>query len=157
MRIKPSRFYRDESGVANLLVTLYVMPVMLFMAFAAVPFFVYFMKGVHLQTAASHALQEAEKIGYASPAVIANTNARLASLGIGGVAVGGVTYPSYAGSTAGKVLFDAADPTVTIVLEYPAPSLTKFLFALGGGGGSSGNGDGGYYHIVVSGRSDAIN
>lgn len=146
---------KDEHGMTNLLVTLYIMPVMLFMTFAIVPFFTYSMKRDHLHTIANHALKEAEAVGYVSPTIITNTNAKLAALGLGAVTVGGTSYPSYSGSTMSKVLQDSTNPTVTLTMKYPAPNLTKFLNAVGGGGGSNVNE--GFYYIVLSGRSEAYN
>ncbi|CAG7646111.1 hypothetical protein ACFQI7_23300 [Paenibacillus allorhizosphaerae] len=146
-------FLREERGIANVLVTLYVMPVMLFLSLAIVPFFVYSMKADHLNTLANHALKEAEAIGYVSPSVMAATNSRLAQLGMGGVVVGGTTYPSYSGSTGVKVFRNSADPTIKLVLKYPAPNLTRILNAIGGSGTASTNE--GFYYLVLYGKSEA--
>ncbi|WP_238540443.1 hypothetical protein [Paenibacillus mucilaginosus] len=145
--------FRDERGVSNLLVTLFLLPLLLFLMFAIVPVFVYSMKGAHMNTAVSHALKEAEAVGYVSPEVAARLNDRLAALGMGGVTVNGTGYPSYAGSTAGKVLRDAADPTVKLAVKYPAPNLSRMLRAIGGQGG--GEAAEGFYYIVLYGRSEA--
>ena len=146
-------FWREERGVANVLVTLYVMPVMLFLSMAIVPFFVYSMKADHLNTLANHALKEAESVGYVSPSIIAATNARLAQLGMGSVAVGGTAYPSYTGSTDAKVFRHSPDPTIKLVLKYPAPNLTRILSAVGGNGTSSAHE--GFYYLVLYGKSEA--
>ncbi|MDQ0896206.1 MULTISPECIES: hypothetical protein [unclassified Paenibacillus] len=153
-----SRFIRvltNERGIASLLVTLLVMPILLFLCFAIVPFFVYAMRLDHMHMIANHALKEAEVVGHVSPSVITNTNARLNALGLGAVTVGGTSYPSYTGSTSTKVLRDAADPTITLTLKYPAPNLTKMLAAIRGSGSSSTNE--GYYVITLYGRSEAYN
>ncbi|WP_072337510.1 hypothetical protein [Paenibacillus sp. UNCCL117] len=139
--------------MSNVLVTLMIMPVLLFLAFAIVPFFVYAMKANHLNTIANHALKEAEAVGYVSTEVRGRLGGRLAALGMGPVAAGGVTYPSFTGSTEALVLRDAPDPTVKLELIYPAPNLTRIVRAIRGGGGGSEHE--GFYHIVLYGRSEA--
>ncbi|GAB7053953.1 MULTISPECIES: hypothetical protein [Paenibacillus] len=145
---------RDEEGMANVLVTLFIIPVMLFLCFAVVPFFVYVMKANHLNTIANHGLKEAEAVGYVSPLIEANMNARLAALGMGPVVVDSTAYPTYEGSTRTKVYRDAADPTITLVLKYPAPGLSRMLGALGGGSGGTAAHDG-FYYLVLYGKSEA--
>ncbi|MCZ8513868.1 hypothetical protein O9H85_15795 [Paenibacillus filicis] len=145
----------NEKGIANLIVTLLIMPLLLFLCFSIVPFFVYSMRLDHMHLIANHALKEAEAVGYVSPTVIANTNARLSALGLGSVAVGGTMYPSFAGSTSTKVLRDAPNPTITLTLKYPAPNLTKMLAAIRGTGSNATNE--GFYLITLYGRSEAYN
>jgi hypothetical protein len=145
----------NERGVATLLTTLYVTPIVLFLCFSIVPIFVYVLKQDHLSAIISHSLKEAEDTGYVSPTVIANTNTRLAALGLGAVTVGGTNYPSYVGSTTTKVLKDDPNPTITIVIKYPAPNLTKMLTAIGGTG--SGQVNEGFYYLTLYGKSEAFN
>lgn len=149
------RVLTNEKGIASLLVTLLVMPILLFLCFAIVPFFVFAMRLDHMHMIANHALKEAEAVGYVSPTVITNTNSWLTALGLGAVSVGGTSYPSYTGSTTAKVLRDAADPTISLTLKYPAPNLTKMLAAIRGSGSSATNE--GYYVITLYGRSEAYN
>ncbi len=153
VKSKIAAFLQDEQGMANVLVTLFLMPVLLFLSLAIVPFFVYTMKADHLNTIANHALKEMEAVGYLSQTVESNMNARLASLGMGDVTVNGMAYPSYTGSTRSKVLRDAADPTVKLVLKYPAPNLSRMLNAIGGGGNASAQE--GFYNLVLYGKSEA--
>ncbi|MEK8132236.1 hypothetical protein WMW72_30490 [Paenibacillus filicis] len=153
MREAVKGFVRDERGMSNVLVTLMIMPVLLFLSFAIVPFFVFAMKANHLNTLANHALKEAEAIGYVSTDVRSRLNGRLSSLGMGAVSVGGTGYPSYTGSTSALVRRDAADPTVKLELTYPAPNITRIVRAIRGEGGASGHE--GFYHIVLYGRSEA--
>jgi len=136
-----------------MLVTLFVFPLLLFACFAGVPFFVYLLKGTHVNVAANHALKEAETVGYVSPEVADRTVARLASLGIEPITLNGVTYPSFAGSTMQKVLRDDADAVVTVVLTYPAPNVAALLGLVGGGGG--GGETEGFYRVVLHGKSEA--
>jgi hypothetical protein len=146
---------RNDRGVATLLTTLLVTPVVLFLCFSIVPIFVYTLKMDHINTIVNHGLKEAEDTGYVSPTVIANTNTRLASLGLGAVTVGGTNYPSYVGSTTTKVLKDDANSTITFVIKYPAPNLTKMLAAIGGTGSSQVNE--GFYYLTLYGKSEAYN
>jgi len=143
----------DERGMSNLLVTLMILPILLFLCFMIVPFFVYTMKLDHLNAIASHALKEAEAVGYMSPAIEAATSERLDRLGMGEIAVKGVSYPDYAGSTEDKVLRDSPDPTITVVIRYPAPPLARMLPAIGGS--SSAGRTEGYFQVILYGRSEA--
>jgi len=147
------RLRNERGGADTLLITLFVFPLLLFASFGGVPFFVYLMKGTHLNVAANHALKEAETAGYVSPEVAERTAARLASLGLEPITLNGVTYPSFAGSTMQKVLRDDADAVVTVSLTYPAPNVTKLLGLVGSGGG--GGETEGFYRIVLHGRSEA--
>jgi hypothetical protein len=150
------RLLSDErGGVDTLLVTLFVIPLLLFTAFAGVPFFVYLMKANHLNVAANHTLKEAEVVGYVSPAVMGAARARLAALGMEPVTLDGVTYPSFAGSTTAKVLRDGSNPTIALVVTYPAPGLSRMLGALGGGESSEEGDFDGYYRVALYGKSEA--
>ncbi len=104
---------------------------------------------------ANHALKEAEAVGYVSPTVVTNTNARLAALGMGATTISSVNYPSYSGSTSTKVLRDAANPTITLIIKYPAPNISKMIAAVGGSGSNGSNE--GFYYLVLYGRSEAYN
>jgi hypothetical protein len=143
----------ERGGADTLLVTMFVVPLLLFVSFAGVPFFVYMMKANHLSVVANHMLKEAEAVGYLSSDVAAAAADRLTKLGMGGVTVDGVAYPSFEGSTSSKVLRDSADPTVTVVVKYPAPSLMRLLRVLGFGTGGGANE--GYYQVVLYGKSEA--
>ncbi len=144
---------KDERGISNLLVMLMVLPVLLFLCLMIVPFFVYTMKLDHLNTIANHALKEAEAVGYVSPAIEAATTERMERLGMGELTVKGVIYPDFEGSTEAKVLRDSADPTITLVVRYPAPPLTRMLSAIGGS--SSGASSEGKFRVILYGRSEA--
>jgi len=141
----------ERGGADTLLLTLFVMPVLLFLCFAGVPFFVYLMKGSHLSVVANHALKEAEAVGYVSESVMEAATERLAELGLGPVTRDGVTYPSFAGSTTAKVLRDDPDHVIALVLTYPAPKLAGLTRLLGGRSPESD----GYYRIVLYGMSEA--
>jgi len=143
----------ERGGADTLLVTLFVFPLLLFVCFAGVPFFVYMMKGNHLNVTANHALKEAEAVGYVSPAVMQHTKARLAALGLEEVTLDGVSYPSFEGSTTSKVLRDEEDGIVTLAITYPAPNATRLLRLLGVGGATSEHE--GFYRVVLYGRSEA--
>lgn len=140
----------EQGGADTLLLTLFVFPILLFLCFAGVPFFVYLMKGSHLSVVANHALKEAEAVGYVSEAVMQGAVERLEQLGMGPATRDGVTYPSFAGSTTTKVLRDDPNGVITLVLTYPAPRLAGLTGLLGGGGESDG-----LYRIVLHGKSEA--
>jgi hypothetical protein len=144
----------ERGGADTLLVTLLVFPVLLFVCFAGVPFFVYIMKGSHLNVTANHAMKEAEAVGYVSASIQDAARTRLASLGLESMTVDGVSYPSFAGSTTSKVLRDGSDPTVTVVVTYPAPNIKRLAALLRGDPGPAGPRDG-YYRIVLYGKSEA--
>ncbi|HZG58275.1 hypothetical protein [Paenibacillus sp.] len=141
----------EQGGADTLIVTLFVCPLLLFLCFAGVPFFVFMMKGTHLNVVANHALKEAESIGYVSPAVIAAATERLAALGLEPVTRGGITYPSFAGSTAVKVLRDEPNAAITVVVTYPAPGVGRLLALVGGGAAE----EEGMYRVVLHGKSEA--
>ena len=151
---KMTQMLKDERGIANLLVTLMIMPILLFLSMMLVPFFVYTMKLDHLNTIANHALKEAEAAGYVSPTVREGMSRRLAQLGMGEVELSGKVYPSYEGSTEDKVWRDAADPLIVLALRYPAPRLFALLPALGD---RSRMGEHpGYYQLLLYGKSEAF-
>jgi hypothetical protein len=141
----------DEKGEATLIATLIVTIVLVVFAFMLIPYFVFIMQRDHLQTIANHALKEAEVAGYVTNAIISSTSAKLASIGLASVSIGGNTYPNYNGSTLSKVLRDAADPTIHIIIKYPAANLSKLFTGLGGQAESSN----GFYYLNLSGRSEA--
>lgn len=143
----------ERGGADTLLVTLFAVPLLLFVCFAGVPFFVYIMKANHLNVAANHALKEAEAVGYVSAEVIGAATQRLASLGLESVTRDGVAYPSFAGSTTAFVDRAAADPTIVLVLSYPAPNVTRLVSLLRGNGGAGEHE--GLYRVVLYGKSEA--
>jgi hypothetical protein len=141
----------EEKGEATLIATLIVTIVLVVFAFMLVPYFVFMMQRDHVQTIANHALKEAEVAGYVTNNIISNTTAKLASAGISGVSIGGKAYPSYTGSTLTKVLRDAADPTIHMIIKYPAANLSKLFTSFGGQTEPSN----GFYYIDLAGRSEA--
>jgi hypothetical protein len=140
-----------ERGDATLIATLLVTALLVVLSFMLVPYFVFIMQRDHVKTIATHALKEAEVAGAVTPAIQSRTAAKLASVGMGAVTKGGVAYPSFAGSTAVKVRRDAADPTIRLVVEYPASNLSRLMTAIGGASETSD----GYYRIELFGRSEA--
>jgi len=144
-------FIRNECGEATLIATLIVTMVMLVLAFAIIPYFVFIMQRDHLQTIANHALKEAEVAGYVTDSIEASTAAKLASLGLGSVIVDGITYPDFDGSTRSAVLRDDPDPTIQMVIKYPATNLSKLFTGIGGHTELSA----GFYLLNLVGRSEA--
>jgi len=151
-RDKGMRVWSNERGGADtLLVTLFVVPLLLFVSFAGVPVFVYIMKANHLNVTANHALKEAEAIGYVSSTIMDATRQRLEELGLEPVTRGGVTYPSFEGSTVAKMFRDDTNSTVTLVITYPAPDVLRIARLFGG----SASGDPGLYRVELHGKSEA--
>lgn len=142
--------WSERGGADTLLVTLMVFPLLLFICFAGVPFFVFIMKGNHLNVVANHAMKEAEAVGYVSANVMAGAAARLEQLGMGSVTRNGVTYPAFDGSTTSKVLRDDPGGVITFVVTYPAPKVIRLLGLIGGGGEEAG-----LYRVVLHGKSEA--
>jgi hypothetical protein len=147
------KLWKDERGVEKQVITLLLLPIILFANFSLTPFFAYMMRMNNLKEIADHTLTEVEAVGYLSTTVQGNLTSRLSSMGFGSMTVGGSSYPMFSGSTTTKVLRDATDPTVTLVIKYPAPNITRFLFAVGGTG-STGSSEG-FYYLVLKGRSEA--
>lgn len=141
----------EEKGEATLIATLIVTIVLVIVSFMIIPYFVFMMQRNHLQSIANHALKEAEVAGYVTNAIIINTSAKLASVGLPAITLGGNTYPNFNGSTASKILRDAADPTIHITIKYPAANLSKLFTGLGAQAEPSN----GFYYIHLSGRSEA--
>ncbi|MDB5054194.1 MAG: hypothetical protein JWM44_2244 [Bacilli bacterium] len=144
-------FILDEGGAATMIATLIVTIVLVVFSFMLVPYFVFIMQRDHIQMIANHALKEAEVAGYVSNTIISNTTAKLASTGLGSVTMNGGSYPDFNGSTHSKVLRDDTDPTIHLVIKYPAANLSRLFTSLGGQAESSN----GFYYIELSGRSEA--
>lgn len=152
--ISVKKLWRDQQGsIDQLVVFLIILLPMLFVAFISIPVFVYVMRLNNLTVVANHTLKEAEAVGYVSPTIIALTNQRLAEIGLGEISVSSKSYPSYEGSTTSKVLRDSPDPTVKLVIKYPANNITQFLLLLGKSGGTSKVE--GYMVKTLKGRSEA--
>lgn len=141
----------NERGDATLIATLLVTMVMVVLAFMMIPYFVFIMQRDHMQVIASHALKEAEVAGQVTSAIMTQTSAKLASVGLGAVSVSGNSYPAFTGSTVSKKLRNDADPTVRLVIKYPATNLSKMFTSIGGASESSN----GFYYIELFGRSEA--
>ncbi|RED75977.1 hypothetical protein [Cohnella phaseoli] len=150
-RIK--RTMKCNQGVATLITTIWIMPILMVLCFSIIPFFVYSMKHDKLISIVNHALEEVQDVGLMSSTIIQNTNDRLSEIGMGSISINGNGYPSYSGSTFNKVLKDDPDPTVSVVLKYPAPNITKIIRAIGGNGSSEETE--GFYQITVFARSEA--
>jgi len=145
------RIIGNERGDATLIATIFVIAILMVLAFSLIPYFVFIVQRDNLRTIALQALRESEKAGYVSSAVMDSTSAKLALVGLGAVTKGGVNYPSYLGSTTSKVFRDDSDPTIWIVIKYPATNLSKIFTAIGGSNDSTD----GFYYIRIPGRSEA--
>ena len=143
--------FRDERGESALVATLLVIPIMIALSFIIVPYFVYILQQNHLRTIASHALKESEVAGSVTPSIMTSTRLKLASVGMGALTKGGISYPTMVGSTTSKVKRDDADPMIRLVIKYPAANLSRLMTLLGGADDPSD----GFYYIELYGRSEA--
>ncbi|WP_169091058.1 hypothetical protein [Paenibacillus sp. PL91] len=98
----------------------------------------------------ARALQMAQTEGYVTTTIINDTRTKLSTVGFPAVVKGGVTYPSFTGSTTTKVLKDDVDPTVRLVIQYPASDLSKLMAFFG----ATTVEDPGYYYLEANGRSE---
>jgi hypothetical protein len=140
----------NQKGVSDMLVLLIVLPTFLCITLMVVTFFSFVMRQAKLDDIKDRALQMVETDGYLTPTIINDTKTKLASMGYPSVTKGGVTFPSFIGSTSTKVLKDDADPTVKLVIQYPATDLAKLMAFFG----VSSNEDAGYYNLEGYGRSE---
>jgi hypothetical protein len=133
-----------------MLVLLIVLPIFLCITLMIITFFTFIMRQAKLDDIKDRALQMVETDGYLTPVIINDTKTKLAALGYPTVTKGGVTYPSFTGSTITKVLKDNLDPTVKLVIQYPATDLAKLMAFFG----VSSTEDAGYYNLEGYGRSE---
>ena len=148
--LKLKKPLNNQKGITNMIVLLIVLPVFLCITVMVVTLFVFIMRQAKLDDIKDRALQMAQNAGYVSPAIIADTKTKLASLGYPTVTKGGVTYPSFTGSTSIKVGKFDVDPTVKIVVQYPASDLVKLMAFFG----VTSNEDAGYFFLEAYGRSE---
>ncbi|MFC5449106.1 TadE/TadG family type IV pilus assembly protein [Paenibacillus aestuarii] len=145
---------RDERGVTDMVVLLIILPIFLFVTLVVITLVLFLMKQSKLEDIHARALQMVQVQGCLSAAIIDDTNAKLTELGFKSVSKDGTLYPSYIGSTSctpAKVLKDDADPTVRLIIKYPATDLQR-LFVLFSNHTTE---DPGYFYIDDYGRSEA--
>jgi hypothetical protein len=140
----------NQKGVSDMLVLLIVLPTFLCITLMVVTFFSFIMRQAKLDDIKDRALQMIQTDGYLTTQIINDTRTKLAAMGYPTVTKGGVTYPSFTGSTTSKVLRDNADPTVKIVIQYPAADLAKLMAFFG----VSSTEEAGYYNLEGYGRSE---
>ncbi|WP_197187620.1 hypothetical protein [Brevibacillus agri] len=142
---------KDERGVTDLITLLIVLPTILAASFSIVLYVLFAMKMAKLEGIHFRALELAQQAGHLTPDIIADTQKKMAAIGFPQVVVKGVSYPSFQGSTTTKVYKDAADPTVTLVIKYPATNLQKIFMLVG----ADDEADSGFFRIENYGRSEA--
>jgi len=142
---------REERGATNLITMLVVLPTILVATFSIVLYVLFAMKMAKLEGIHFRALELAQQSGYLTPEIIEDTKKKMAAIGFPNVTVGGVTYPTFPGSTTTKVLKDATDPTVTLTIKYPATNLQRFFMLIG----AADEGNPGFFQITNYGRSEA--
>lgn len=147
---KISKPVRNQKGITDMIVLLIVLPVFLCITVMVVTLFVFIMRQAKLDDIKDHTLQMAENTGYVSPAIIADTKTKLAAIGYPSVTKGGVTYPLFTGSTTVKVGKFDVDPTVKVIIQYPATDLVKLMAFFG----VTTTEDAGYFYLEAYGRSE---
>jgi hypothetical protein len=142
----------QKGEISGLLVLLIVLPAFLFVTAMVITFTLFIMRQSKLDDIKDRALQMMQTSGYLTPIIINDMNTKLSALGFPAVTKGGVTYPSFIGSTTVKVLKDDPDPTVHLVIQYPASDLAKIMAFFG----ATSVGDPGYYYLEGYGRSEVF-
>ena len=140
----------NQKGVANLIVLLIVLPIFFAVTVMVVTMFLYLMRQAKLDDIKDRGLQMVETAGYLTPAIQTDLQNKIAVLGYPVVTKNGVTYPAFSGSTTTMVGKFDADPTVKLVVEYPATDLAKLMIFFG----VSSTEDPGYFHLEAYGRSE---
>ncbi|QHW35431.1 hypothetical protein GZH47_31525 (plasmid) [Paenibacillus rhizovicinus] len=141
---------RNEKGISNLIVLLIVLPIFFGVTVMIATTFLYVMRQAKLDDIKDRALQMVETSGYLSPAIQNDIKNKMAQLGYPAVTKNGISYPYFTGSTLTKVGKFDADPTVKLVIQYPATDLAKIMIFFG----VDSTEDPGYFYIEEYGRSE---
>lgn len=141
---------KNQKGVTNLITILIVLPPILGVTLMMITIWVFLMQQAKIDDVKARALQMVETAGYFTPEIQEDLESKLAELGYSTVVKGGVTYPSFAGSTMTLVRREDADPTVRLVIQYPASNLAKAMYFFG----VSSTEEPGYFYLDEYGRSE---
>ncbi|WP_336775175.1 hypothetical protein [Paenibacillus sp. MMO-58] len=117
----------NEKGITDLIILLIVLPTFLACTFMVILYASYLNRQSKIDDIKDRALQMMQTEGYLSQAIITDTETKLTQLGYPIVNKNGKTYPSFEGSTMTKVLKDDVDPTVKLVIQYPATDLNRVM------------------------------
>lgn len=143
--------FGNQKGITNLIVLLIILPSFLAVVLMVVIYSTFQMRQAKIDDVKMRALQMVQTKGYLSQVIIDDTRTKLSRLGVPTVTKGGITYPLFTGSTMTKVFRDDADPTVKLVIQYPASDLSRVMAFFG----VTSFEDPGYYHLQADGRSEA--
>ncbi|MGU3473163.1 hypothetical protein ACLBWT_18695 [Paenibacillus sp. D51F] len=149
-----SKYLGNEKGVMDLIVLLIILPIFLCITLSLVAYFSFMMRQAKIDDVKDRALQMVQTQGYFTSEIEEDLKDKLATLGYPEVTKNGITYPSFTGSTRTKVFRDDPDPTVKLVIQYPATELNRIFILLGGGMSSE---DPGYFRLEGYGRSEKYN
>ncbi|MBO7745819.1 hypothetical protein I8J29_16545 [Paenibacillus sp. MWE-103] len=141
---------KNEKGVSDLIVLLIVLPIFFAITVMMVTLFTFKMRQAKLDDIKDRALQMVETAGYLTPAIEDDIRTKMASLGYDAVTKSGTNFPTFAGSTMNKVRKNDADPTVKLVIQYPASDLAKLMVFFG----VASTEDPGYFYLEGYGRSE---
>ncbi|MFC5402421.1 hypothetical protein [Cohnella soli] len=141
---------KNQKGVTNLITLLIVLVPTLGITVIMLTIFLFLMKQAKMDDMKDRALQMVQTAGYLTPQIQTDLQDKLSSLGYPTVVKGGVTYPSFAGTTTTLVRKYDADPTIRLVIKYPATDLAKVMFFFG----ISSTEEPGYFYLDDYGRSE---
>ncbi|MFD2614726.1 hypothetical protein [Paenibacillus gansuensis] len=142
---------KNQRGMSDMLVLLIILPTFLCITLIIITFVVFLMRQGKLDDVQDRALQMVKAEGVLSQAIIDDTLQKLDALGFSPTVKNGVTYPDFTGSTRNKVLRDDADPTVKVIIKYPASNLQRILAFFG----ATSTEESGYFKLEGYGRSEA--
>ncbi|CAM4046642.1 hypothetical protein L1N85_19465 [Paenibacillus alkaliterrae] len=140
----------NQKGITDMLVLLILLPTFLCVTLMVIIFATFLLRQAKIDDIKARALQMAQTEGYLTTTIINDTRTKLSIIGFPTVTKEGVTYPSFTGSTTTKVLKDDADPTVRLVIQYPASDLSRLMAFFG----VTTVEDPGYYYLEANGRSE---
>lgn len=140
----------NQKGITNLITLLLILPAFLAITVFVLSFFTFIMRQAKVDDIKDRAIQMVQTEGYLNQEIINDTREKLSSIGFPSVVKNGITYPSFTGSTMTMVLRDDLDPTVRLVIQYPASDLARVLSFFG----ASSDEDPGYFYLEGEGRSE---
>lgn len=140
----------NQKGITDLIILLIVLPTFLAITLMVIIFVTFLMRQAKVDDIKDRAIQMVQTEGYLTNAIINDTRTKLAAVGFPTVTKNGTTYPIFTGSTTTKVLKDDTDPTVRIVIQYPASDLARVMAFFGAASVE----DSGYFYLEGDGRSE---
>lgn len=141
---------RNEKGITNLITLLLILPAFLAITVIVLTFVTFLMRQAKVDDIKDRAIQMVQTEGFLTQEIINDTREKLSTIGFPSMVKNGTTYPSFTGSTMTMVLRDDIDPTVKLVIQYPASDLARVLAFFGAASVE----DPGYFYLEGDGRSE---